>query len=82
MNKAIISISVVLGLVCSTVIWPVAVQRAEKARRFLFARTHTKGDDFISDDEFTVSQLERVKKWMRTEAVECCLRRTIKRLKK
>ena len=70
MNKAIISISVVLGLVCSTVIWPIAVQRAEKARRFLFARAHTKGYDFISDDEFTVSQLERFKKWMRTEAVD------------
>ena len=61
MNKAIISISVVLGLVRSILIWPVEAQRAEKAQRFLFARTDTKGYGVISDDEFTASQLERFK---------------------
>ena len=62
MNKAIISVSVVLGLVCSSVIWPAAAQRGEKAQRFLFDRTDTNSDGFISEDEFTASQLERFKK--------------------
>ena len=62
MNKAIISVSVVLGLVCSSVIFPAMAQRGEKAQRFLFNRTDTDGDGFISEDEFTASQLERFKK--------------------
>ena len=53
MNKAIMSVSVVLGLVCSSVIWPAVAQRGEKAQRFLFDRTVTNGDGFISGDEFT-----------------------------
>ena len=79
MNKAIISISEVLGLVCSTVIWPAAAQRAEKAQRFIFDRTDKNGDGFISEDEFTALKLERFKKWARTETVEFRLRRKIKR---
>ena len=71
MNKAIISVSVVLGLVCSSVIWPAAAQRGEKAQCFLFERTDKNGDGFISEDEFTASQLERSKIWMRTETVKC-----------
>ena len=61
-NKAITNISAVLGLVCNTVIWLVAAQRGEKAQRFLFDRTDTNGDGFISEDEFTASLLERLKK--------------------
>lgn len=53
MNKATISVLVVLGLVCSSVIWPAVAQRGEKAQRFLFDRTVTNGDGFISGDEFT-----------------------------
>ena len=79
MNKAIISISEVPGLVCSTVICLAAAQRAEKAQRFLFDRTDKNGDGFISEDEFTASKLERFKKWIRTETVKFRLRRTIKR---
>ena len=59
MNKAIISVSVVLGLFCSSVIWPAEAQRSEKAQRFLFDRTDINGDSVISEDEFTASQLER-----------------------
>ena len=62
MNTAIISVSVVLGLVCSSVILPAVAQRGEKAQRFLFNRTDTDGDGFISEEEFTVSQLDRFRK--------------------
>ena len=57
MNKAIISVSVVLGLVCSTVIVTAAAQRGEKAQRFLFDRTDTDGDGFISGEGFTCTLL-------------------------
>ena len=62
MNKTIISVSVVLGLVCGSVILPAAAQRGEKAQRFLFDRTDTDGDGFIAEEEFTASQLDRFKK--------------------
>ena len=62
MNKAIISVSVVLGLFCSSVIWPAEAQRSEKAQSFLFDRTDINGDGVISEDVFTASQLERFKK--------------------
>ena len=62
MNKAITSVWVVLGLVCSSVILPAVAERGEKAQRFLFNRTDTDGDGFISEEEFTTSQLERFKK--------------------
>ena len=62
MNKAIRSVWVVLGLVCSSVILPAVAERGEKAQRFLFNRTDTDDDGFISEEEFTTSQLERFKK--------------------
>ena len=62
MNKAIISVSVALGLVFGSVIVEAAAQRGEKVQRFLFDRTDTDGDGFISKEEFTTSQLERFKK--------------------
>ena len=82
MNKAITSVWVVLGLVCSSVILPAVAERGEKAQRFLFNRTDTDGDGFISEEEFTTSQLERFKRWIRTKTVKCRLRRTNKLLKK
>ena len=81
MNKAIISVSVVLRQFCSSVIWPAAAQRGEKAQRFFFERTDSNGDGFVSENEFPTSQLERFKKWMRTETEKFGLRRTSKRLK-
>ena len=62
MNKAIISVLVVLGLVSSSVVVMAAAQRSEKAQRFFFDRTDTDGDGFISKEEFTTSQLDRFKK--------------------
>ena len=62
MYKTIISVSVVLGLVCSTVIVTAAAQRGEKAQRFLFDRTDTDGDGFISGEGSTTSQFDRFKK--------------------
>ena len=62
MNKAIISISEVLELVFSTVVWPAAAHHSQKAQRFIFDRTDTNGDGFFSKDEFLKSQLERFKK--------------------
>ena len=62
MYKAIIGVSVVLGLICSSVIVTAAAQRGEKAQRFLFDRTDSDGDGFISEEEFTTSQVERFKK--------------------
>ena len=61
MNKVIISVSVVLGLVCSSVIVTAAAQRGEKAQRFLFDRTDADGDGFNSEEEFTATQLDRFK---------------------
>ena len=58
MYKTIISVSVVLGLVCSNVIVTAAAQHGEKAQRFLFDRTDTHGDGFISGEGFTTSQLD------------------------
>ena len=62
MNKAITSVWVVLGFVCSSVILPAVAERGEKAQHFLFNRTDTDDDGFISEEEFTTSQVERFKK--------------------
>ena len=61
MYKIIISVSVVLGLVCSSVIAAASVQRGEKAQRFVIDRTDTDGDGFNSGEECTLSQLDRFK---------------------
>ena len=62
MNKAITSVWMVLGFVCSSVIVPAVAERWEKAQRSLFNRTDTDDGGFISEEEFTTSQLERFKK--------------------
>ena len=62
MNKTIIKVSPLIGLMCAGVVFPVAAQRDEKVQRFLFERTDTNGDGFISETEFTASQVERFRK--------------------
>ena len=62
MNKTIIKVSALIGLMCAGVVFPVAAQRDEKVQRFLFERTDTNGDGFISETEFTASQVERFRK--------------------
>ena len=61
MYKTIISVSVVLGLVCSSVNAAASVQRGDKAQRFLFNRTDADGNGFNSEEEFTTLQLDRFK---------------------
>ena len=58
MNKAITSVWVVLGFVCSSVIFPSVAERGQKARRFLFNHTDSDDDGFNSEEEFTTSQLD------------------------
>ena len=61
MNKAIISVWVVLGFVCSSVIFPAVAERGENVQRFLFNRTDSDDDNFNPEEEFTTAQLDRVK---------------------